>query len=110
MSAPDARLVAVTVLEEISGFVAEYVTVKPDAETVRKDAKSALSAALKSEGDIECAVLSGKPGLVIPDHAKEIGAGLIVVGAHRPEVEDYALGPTAARLVRRAPCSIIVVR
>jgi nucleotide-binding universal stress UspA family protein len=40
----------------------------------------------------------------------EIGCGLIVIGAHRPELKDYLLGPNAARVVRHASCSVLVVR
>lgn len=35
---------------------------------------------------------------------------LIVVGAHRPELRDYLIGPNAARLVRHATCSVLVLR
>ena len=39
-----------------------------------------------------------------------IEADLIVMGSHRPELSDYLLGPNAARVVRHAPCSVMVVR
>ena len=42
--------------------------------------------------------------------AGEIGADLIVMAAHRPELKDYLLGPNAARIVRHADCSVMVVR
>ncbi len=42
--------------------------------------------------------------------AGEIGCGLIVIGAHRPDLKDYLLGPNAARVVRHANCSVLVVR
>lgn len=35
---------------------------------------------------------------------------LIVIGAHRPELADYLLGPNAARVVRHAKVSVLVVR
>lgn len=41
---------------------------------------------------------------------KKIGADLIVMGSHRPELADYLLGPNAARVVRHADCSVLVVR
>jgi nucleotide-binding universal stress UspA family protein len=37
-------------------------------------------------------------------------ADLIVIGAHRPELADYLLGPNAARVVRHAKVSVLVVR
>ena len=43
--------------------------------------------------------------------AAELGsADLIVLGAHRPDLKDYLLGPNAARVVRHSTCSVYVVR
>ena len=43
--------------------------------------------------------------------AAEIGgADLIVIGAHRPDLKDYLLGPNASRVVRHSNCSVLVVR
>ncbi len=42
--------------------------------------------------------------------AKVDQAALIVIGAHRPDLKDYLLGPVAARVVRHAECSVYVVR
>ena len=42
--------------------------------------------------------------------AADIGADLIVMASHRPEVTDYLLGPNAAKVVRHADCSVLVVR
>jgi len=42
--------------------------------------------------------------------ANECKADLIVVGSHRPALKDYLLGPNAARVVRHAEQSVLVVR
>ncbi len=42
--------------------------------------------------------------------AAETGCDLIVMPSHRPELKDYLLGPNAARVVRHANCSVLVVR
>ena len=47
---------------------------------------------------------------VILSVAGKVGADLIVVSASRPELKDYLLGPNAARVVRHAECSVLVVR
>jgi len=47
---------------------------------------------------------------VILKIADDINADLIVVASHRPELKDYLLGPNAARVVRHADCSVMVVR
>lgn len=46
----------------------------------------------------------------ILDTAKSVGVDLIVLAARRPEQSDYLLGPNAARIVRHADCSVMVVR
>jgi len=43
-------------------------------------------------------------------YARDIGAELIVLGAHKPELKDYLLGSNASQIVRHAPCSVWVVR
>jgi nucleotide-binding universal stress UspA family protein len=42
--------------------------------------------------------------------AKRTKCDLIVMASHRPELQDYLLGPNAARVVRHAKCSVMVVR
>ncbi len=42
--------------------------------------------------------------------AEETECDLIVMASHRPELKDYLLGPNAARVVRHAKCSVLVVR
>ena len=42
--------------------------------------------------------------------AETCKADLIVVGSHRPSLKDYLLGPNAARVVRHAEQSVLVVR
>jgi len=42
--------------------------------------------------------------------ADKLKIDVIVIGAHRPELRDYLLGPNAARVVRHAAQSVYVVR
>ncbi len=42
--------------------------------------------------------------------AERIGADIIVLASHRPALSAYLLGPNAARVVRHAKCSVLVVR
>ena len=46
----------------------------------------------------------------IIDAAEAHSVDLIIMGAHRPDLEDYLLGPNAARVVRHSRCSVLVVR
>lgn len=42
--------------------------------------------------------------------AIETKSTVIVVGAHKPDLSEYLLGPNAARIVRHSKCSVFVVR
>ncbi|MFN3643595.1 MAG: universal stress protein [Gemmobacter sp.] len=42
--------------------------------------------------------------------ADALAVDVIVIGAHRPALKDYLLGPNAARVVRHARQSVFVVR
>ncbi len=42
--------------------------------------------------------------------ADKVKCDAIVIGAHRPELKDYLLGPNAARVVRHANQSVFVIR
>jgi len=60
---------------------------------------------------IETLVLEGKPGTVISDYARQIGASAIVVAAHREGImRAMMLGSTALRILRFAPCPVVVAR
>jgi hypothetical protein len=42
--------------------------------------------------------------------ARRVQADLIVLASHVPELKDYLLSANAARVARRAACSVLVVR
>ncbi|HET9639246.1 MAG TPA: universal stress protein [Allosphingosinicella sp.] len=42
--------------------------------------------------------------------AERVQADLVVLASHMPELKDYLLSANAARVARRAPCSVLVVR
>ncbi len=46
----------------------------------------------------------------ILEAANQSGADLIVIGAHKPDLKEFLLGPNAARVVRHSNCSVYVVR
>ena len=46
----------------------------------------------------------------IVEAAKDLDIQQIVMGAHRPSVADFLLGPNSARVARHAGCTVTVVR
>ena len=107
--AEKGKITLVAVLEDVPGYVAEYTTVKP-AEHIREDVRQQLDRMAETHKGLATKVLFGKPGLAISKFASEIDADLIVVSSQKPGVEDYFLGSTASRIVRRAPCAVLVLR
>ena len=59
---------------------------------------------------VEHIVADGTIYKTIIDSAEEIQADLIIMGSHRPELQDYLLGPNTARVVRHSAKSVLVVR
>lgn len=56
-------------------------------------------------------VRKGHADDVIPEVAGEIGADLVVIGTHgRTGIRRFLLGSVAEKIVRRAPCSVLVSR
>ena len=55
-------------------------------------------------------IVTGHASRSILDEAKRNGCDCIVIASHRPGLEDYFLGSTAARVVRHARCAVHVVR
>lgn len=107
--AEDGRITLLTVLENIPGFVSEFVTLKIDNHLTDKISQKLRSAA-GDDDTVACEVVSGKPGVEIARYAAENRADLIVISSHHPTAQDYFLGSTASRVVRRAGCSVFVVR
>ncbi|MBL4614435.1 MAG: universal stress protein [Magnetovibrio sp.] len=52
----------------------------------------------------------GKVYKVILNMAEKIDADMVVVSSGRDDLKDFLLGPNAARVVRHANCSVMVVR
>ncbi|WP_421982377.1 universal stress protein [Roseibium sp.] len=46
----------------------------------------------------------------ILEAAKQAGTDLIVIGAHKPHLKEFLLGPNAARVARHSQCSVYIVR
>jgi len=106
---PGGKITLLTVLESIPAFASEFVTVKMDNHLTTK-IRAQLESRLPEASGIEVAVVMGKPGVQIVEYAQDHGADLIIVGAHQPGALDYFLGSTAARVARRAPCSVHILR
>jgi nucleotide-binding universal stress UspA family protein len=109
LKAEDGKIIAVHVIDEIPSFAKYYLSSNKEEE-INAAAKEAIEERIGDAQDAEAVVLTGHPGRTVTDYAEEIGADCIIVGSHKPEIADFLLGSTAARIVRHAPCSVHVLR
>jgi nucleotide-binding universal stress UspA family protein len=108
ISQSGARIVLLNVLESIPAYVASQLPAGLLAEQ-HENARAELEALARDTG-AEVEIHSGHASTAILEHAEKIGADLIVIASHRPGLQDYFLGSTAARVVRHAPCAVLVHR
>lgn len=69
-----------------------------------------LEAQIPADVKAEQLVRQGSIYREIVKLAQELEVDLIVMASHRPELKDFLLGPNAARVVRHAECSVMVIR
>ncbi len=108
MGGPEARIVALYVAADVPKFIANQIP-----EGVREEhiatARSELTSRAEEVG-AECEIRAGHAATIILEYAEQIGADLVIIASHRPGVQDYLLGSTAARVVRHADCTVLVER
>lgn len=107
--ADGGRITALTVMEAIPPYVAQYLPEGQEQKN-RQHIKSELLSELGGAQDAGADVVVGHAGRTIVEYAEEHDVDCIVIASHRPGLQDYFLGSTAARVVRHAPCAVHVVR
>ena len=105
----NGRITLLTVLEDVPGFVAEFVDLKP-VNHLTDRIKTKLEEIAGGAPDISTVVVTGKPGMQITEFARANDVDLIIVASHSPSAQDYFLGSTASRVARRASCSVYILR
>jgi len=104
------KVTVVNVVEDVPGLITAEL---PEGliEKAAKTARSKLSEIVKTAGlKADVQIRSGRPHNAIVDLADEIGADLILMASHDPDLRDYFLSSTAASVVQHAKCSVMVVR
>ena len=75
-----------------------------------KDLQKIANAHVPKEMQAGVVVENGTVYREIVEAAKDLKVDHIVMGAHRPSLADFLLGPNSARVARHAGCSVTVVR
>lgn len=109
LAAEGARIEAVHVYEAPRGAVSAYLDQK-DVQRAFNSTKERLAERVAQAEGVEAVMLTGHSSRTLTEYAESSGADLIITGSHKPGVSDYFLGTTAARIVRHAPCTVVVLR
>jgi universal stress protein F len=105
-----AKIIILNVVEEIPTWAAAEI---PEAilDKSRQTSVDEMNAIAKESGiEMDVEVRMGHSYKTILDVADEKSADMIIVASHRPGLQDYFLGSTAAKVVRHAKCSVLVIR
>ncbi|MEX3014238.1 universal stress protein [Gymnodinialimonas hymeniacidonis] len=103
------QITALHVFEEPAGSVNAFI----DADVPERAFAAAKAKMADRMADVPNArgvAVKGHGGRTIVDVAQAESADLIIMGSHKPDLADFLLGSTAARVVRHAPCAVHVLR
>jgi universal stress protein F len=106
----ECRYVLLNVIEEMPVWVASSFPAGILDESQRASHKELSRLAEAANFNVSIDVRLGHTYRTILAVADEIEADLIVIASHRPGLQDYFLGSVAAKVVRHAKCSVLVMR
>lgn len=109
LARPGAKVTFIHVVEDIPPTVAGYLPGDYIAE-IHRDRLAELARRVSGTEGAKVEVVEGNAATRILDRAEKLGIDCIVIASHRPGLRDWFLGSTAARVVRHAPCSVLVLR
>ncbi len=111
--AVDGKLILLNVvdIDFDSAMVDRFSDVKSEyANAARKKLQDVAERRVPKELIEDIKVSSGRSYSKVIDTATELSVDLIMMAAHKEGMAEYLLGMTAARVVRHAPCSVMVIR
>ena len=110
LTGKDTQIILLNVVEEIPNWAAAELPqgILDKSHQTSVDEMNAIAKASGISMDVE--VRMGHSYKTILDVAEEKAVDLIIIASHRPGLQDYFLGSTAAKVVRHAKCSVLVTR
>ena len=98
------------VLEDVPAYIAAELPIDVHQRRTA-EARVELGVLVKDTGiESKVEVRQGAAAAQILQFAEDGGADLVMIASHRPGLSDYFIGSTAARVVRHAQCSVLIVR
>ena len=109
-STSNSQIILLNVTEEIPSWAAVELPRDIIDKSVQTSLEKLKALAASASIEVEIEVRVGHPYKTILEVAEERSAELIIVASHQPELQNFFLGSTAAKVVRHATCSVLVVR
>lgn len=106
-------IILLHVVDEVPDYIQSYLPDKFRRDKIA-DSKEELRALLAKtnmdDSKVKIEVRRGSSYISIIESSKENAVDLIIINSHKPGLEDYLLGSTAAKVVRHAKCAVLVER
>jgi len=107
--ADGGKITLLSVVEPVPSYIATYIP-EGQLEKNQHEVIENLQADAAGDESIDTRVITGHPGAAIVDYANNNDVDLIVIASHKPGLQDFFLGSTAARVVRYSKCAVHVLR
>lgn len=106
---PGGSITVLTVIEAIPSYISQYL---PQDQQDRNlaETQAQLTSEFAGQPGVSVVVKVGHAAQTILDVAEEGKHDCVIIASHRPGLQDYFLGSTAARVVRHAQCGVHVTR
>ena len=109
LCAEDGQITCLHVMEQLPKYATEYLP-EGHLEAAKADIVDGLKSLVAGLENATTVVVEGHSARTILAHAENNAADLIIIASHRPGMQDYLLGSTAAKVVRHAKCAVHVLR
>ena len=106
----DTQVILLNVVEEIPRWAAVELPQNIQEKSLQDSQEKLNAVAQSASMKTEVVIRVGHPYHTILEVADEKNAELIIIASHQPGLQDYLLGSTAAKVVRHANCSVMVIR
>ena len=106
----NSKIILLNVVEDIPSWAAVELPRGILDKSVQSSTEQLESLVASAGIEVEIEVRVGHPYKTILEVADEKEADLIIVASHQPDLQNYLIGSTAAKVVRHATCSVLVVR
>ncbi len=108
--AEGGKITLLHVVEEIPSYAATMIPKEVWANSVKSAQVDIRAYASKYQKSAHTDVIKGHSSRAILDYGEEHNCDCVVIASHKPGLEDYFLGSTAARVVRHAKCAVHILR